>query len=1242
MKSCGLNLRLPVALVSALAMAEAGAQTSWLPFPADGSWQNPANWDFGDVPDTNVEQVIFGASAISTVGLSAPVAVKKVTFAADSGDYTLSGSPLTVDLADPGTAVLEAVALQAGFGTVTLSNLLNLNDAGGGNNSQPVINVGDGRRIVLAGGASSAAGNRNLQVIGNGPADFLTSLTTGTGQLQHSGNATINLFVNPLATQQMRSFSNGGGGIRIHANNTRPIGLGVTGSVTHVGRVFLAANGVTTSGAITTTGATVAGTHRMDVTFGADIPGAGVAAHSGTMAFGALTGSAAGNGSEAFIRLFAGEQDVLTMSGVVSGYPTGYANPVLRKEGLGTVEMTAANTHTVPMEVAEGTLTVTTLPLGGGAVTVADGAVFGVRVASAGTTLLVSDLTMGSATGGTLQLETGLTGNPLAPVVSAGNFNVQAPTVVKVSGKLGVTAAPVPLIGYSSLGGLGAGALSLALPFRVQGSLVNQPALGVVGLNITSAGGIVWRGNVNGTWDADASGTGQQGTANWTAASGPGTYVEGLAGTDSVTFDDSAGGTTTVQLVGPLSPVSVTVDNSVKDYRWTGLGHLAGASGIVKSGTGTLTLAHSGQSTNAGASFVNGGRLVIGDGATAGVGSLAGPVTVAAGAVLEANRPDGVVLRSLAGDGSLRLSSPATVSAGGIFGGVISGAGALTSAGGNLQLTGSEANANSGPTTVSGGQLQLAKLAGVNAIGGDLVITGGATLALQSPEQIPDTAQVIFTGTSADSLPVQTASETIGGVLVQPPVATGQFIMRQNMVVNGLADVRSGIFAVASGHSATAREIALSAGAIVRIAGSSGPSVLYVGPGGIRAAGGDIQVKFNTGAQDATLDLSGDFMATGDVTISNAGYGGANLNVVLLNGERTFRMAEGTTTTVAADVSGSGSLLKAGLGTLSLLGSCAADPAGGTEVNEGALTVRGQLGGGAVTVKGSGVLGGDGNVVSDVTVQSGGRVAPRTGLVGSADPAVLNFGAGLTLAAGSRYVAEITGPGANDRLAVSGPLVTSGTVAVVLSGYVPVAGDVFDLVDATLRSGVPSFDFSGAGLGAGLAWDTSLFATEGVVRVVEGGGSVFDSWAAGYGLSGADAAAGADPDRDGVPNVMEFAVGSHPVRGGSVPQSFARVHELAGGRVLTFTVPVRAGAVFAASGARQTAVRDGVTYVVEASDDLVVWNAVVVTKLGAADSAAVQGQLSLPGLEAGWEWATFRTDGVAGTDPADFVRLRVQ
>jgi autotransporter-associated beta strand protein len=453
--------------------------------------------------------------------------------------------------------------------------------------------------------------------------------------------------------------------------------------------------------------------------------------------------------------------------------------------------------------------------------------------------------------------------------------------------------------------------------------------------------------------------------------------------------------------------------------------------------------------------------------------------------------------------------------------------------------------------------------------------------------------------------------------------------------------VRSGIFGVASGHSATVGEIALSAGAIVRIAGSAGPSVLYVGPGGIRAAGGDIQVKFNTGAQDATLDLSGDFTATGNVTVSNAGYGGPNLNVVLLNGARTFRIAEGTQTTVAADLGGSGSLVKTGLGTLSLLGTCAADPAGGTEVNEGVLTVRGQLAGGAVTVKGSGVLSGDGNVGSDVAVQSGGRVAPGTGLVGSADPAVLNFSGGLTLGAGTRYVAEIAGPGTNDRLAVSGPLVTSGTVAVVLAGYVPVAGDSFDLVDAALRSGQPSFDFAAAVLPAGLAWDTSQFTADGVVRVVEGGAGPFASWAAGYGLTGADAATGADPDRDGVVNGMEFAVGSDPVRGGSVPQSFPWVHELAGGRALTFTVPVRAGAVFAASGSRQTAQRDGVSYVVEASDDLQAWDRVVVTKLGAAESAAVQAQLSLPSLETGWEWATFRTDGVAGVDPADYIRLRV-
>ena len=81
-------------------------------------------------------------------------------------------------------------------------------------------------------------------------------------------------------------------------------------------------------------------------------------------------------------------------------------------------------------------------------------------------------------------------------------------------------------------------------------------------------------------------------------------------------------------------------------------------------------------------------------------------------------------------------------------------------------------------------------------------------------------------------------------------------------------------------------------------------------------------MKFNTNNQDAVLNLGGDFAATGNVAITNAGYTGANLNVVnLVGGDRTFNIAAGTTTTVAPAVAGSTSLIKIGTGTLTLDGA---------------------------------------------------------------------------------------------------------------------------------------------------------------------------------------------------------------------------------------------------------------------------------------------------------------------------------
>jgi autotransporter-associated beta strand protein len=251
-----------------------------------------------------------------------------------------------------------------------------------------------------------------------------------------------------------------------------------------------------------------------------------------------------------------------------------------------------------------------------------------------------------------------------------------------------------------------------------------------------------------------------------------------------------------------------------------------------------------------------------------------------------------------------------------------------------MQLGGPLANTYAGTTTVTAGTLQLNKPAGVSAIGGNLTISGTATLLLSASEQIPDTATLTITSTSGDVIPTSTGLETVGNVNYDPGLATAQLIMRNGFTVNGNAAVNSGILGVASSASATVNTLTVTGG-FVRIAGNGGPSVLNVLAGGINASGGEIQVKFNTNNQDATLNLGGNYTGTGNVLFTNAGYTGINANVINLTGPRTFDIAAGTTTSIAPDLAGSGSLTKTGNGTLLLTSFSSATQGGGTIVSAG-------------------------------------------------------------------------------------------------------------------------------------------------------------------------------------------------------------------------------------------------------------------------------------------------------------------
>src|SRR6202020_119449 len=97
-----------------------------------------------------------------------------------------------------------------------------------------------------------------------------------------------------------------------------------------------------------------------------------------------------------------------------------------------------------------------------------------------------------------------------------------------------------PLIAYTGTVG-GSGSFTLGtLPARTLATLDTTSIPNLVQLNVTGFDYPKWTGGVNGNWDLDSTGAGQQGTLNWvTAIGGVATrYLQGTGGTDSVLFDD--------------------------------------------------------------------------------------------------------------------------------------------------------------------------------------------------------------------------------------------------------------------------------------------------------------------------------------------------------------------------------------------------------------------------------------------------------------------------------------------------------------------------------------------------------------------------------------------------------------------------------------------------------------------------------------------------------------------------------
>ena len=608
------------------------------------------------------------------------------------------------------------------------------------------------------------------------------------------------------------------------------------------------------------------------------------------------------------------------------------------------------------------------------------------------------------------------------------------------------------------------------------------------------------------------------------------------------------------------------VDTNSQNVTWAGNLTSNGGS-LVKSGNGILTL--SGNNTYSGSTTINTGTVQISDASNLGDGSATNTITIGA-----------ATLRSTANDYS--LGSNRTIA--------LTGAATVRADAGTLTLNGDISNGANGLTLLGMGTnpATSGRVVITGVIGTGATPTGGLTIGNSSiSANVTLSGNNLFTGnvtlpatnTQPNSILTLTHSGAVGvGTKTVQSAGGGEIHLQNNITFPaGINFSLSGLTALwnASGNNTIQGNISMTSGN-----GNTGLNSVS----GLLTVSGNITAT----ATGRGLNLRGD----GDGVISGVISNGSTVNLPLLKD------------------AGTGTWTLSGVNTYT----------GNTSVTSGTLVITGSVAGTASAAT-SGVLSGTGTVTGAATVATTGVLSPGVNNVGT-----LNFGSTLTLDSGSNYAVTITGNGVNDKVNVTGALTANGTITVSLSDYTPVVNDTFDLADAASVDGTPTFSLPS--LSDGLEWDTSTFATNGQIKVVNS--DPFLAWAAGYGLSGENAAKTADPDGDGFTNLMEYAFGSNPAVNSSATLAYADgVLTTPGQPVL-----VKEGGVWYAVFARRKDYQDAsLTYTVQFSSSLSAWvDGVTTPTVIATDGTLDVVRVPFP---------NFIEDGINGPQKPTFFRVEV-
>jgi autotransporter-associated beta strand protein len=925
-----------------------------------------------------------------------------------SGNALTVGASSTADFANAGQTLgavsnaniaSNALNFSATSGTVTLGSL-----SGAGNTrfgSDAVITGG------IAEGTVNAVGNLTANLSGGtttvGGVATIGTLSSGTANLNGATSAvttltggTVNLGGSTALTVNAGTYAGGmaGGGSLTKAGATT---LTLTGANSYTGNTTVStgvlniqhASALGTTAAGTTVASGAALQLQNNITVGAEaltLSGSGVASGgalnnlSGTNTFGGLitlgaatrinadtgtltlsnTGTITGAGFELTL---GGAGDIV----VDSIIGTGAGN--LIKDGAGTVTLNAANTFTGTTTIQAGTL-----KLGAANALGSTSSIFINDVAGALLDLNGFDVALGSLAGG------GTSGGG----VSLGS------TTLTVGGDNSSTSFASNLTGSGGLTKVGTGTFTLTQANAYTG--LTTVSAGELDLNTTGAPSIAGNLRVNGgiakLLQSDQLASGKTLVVN------SGTF-------DLQSFDQTLAG---VQLTGGTlagTTGTLTSTSAFDLQAGTVSAGLAGAVGLNKTTTGTLTL--SGSNSYTGTTTVAAGTLSFNAAAALGATSavnLADTTTlIYTGAATTVDRN----LAVTAGTGTLRNTGGDTLT---LAGTLTKNGTILTFAEGDFDVTGtiagasansdlvvdgatvtlSHANTYNGPTFLRNGASLTAAVTGALPAGTrtDLFLdstgTGSSTLTLGADQVVASltgaTSSTVDLGANALTVGTTSGSTTFagtitgsGGALVKDGASTLS-LTGTNSYSGGTTLTGGGTLVFTTGGLGTTGTVNFSGNSTLRFGAATttdlsdrlaiangvtatlddnGNDLVFAATFG--AAGSGAMTKVGSGTLTLTAaatytgvtTVSAGALHLGDGTASNGSVAGDLVNNAVLV------FANPTAQTYAGAISGTGSFTKLGAGSLALSGTHSYT--GATAINQGSVTLSaGALGGTAVIV----------------------------------------------------------------------------------------------------------------------------------------------------------------------------------------------------------------------------------------------------------------------------------------------------